>query len=137
MIGRQPPNWAERSRIMHRVWGAVDLMVRGMGDIEAWKDICDAINTLEAMVEMGKLPAAEHMPRVTSAIAGMVAARECEPGRMTMAPELLQALKQVAQDYDAALERFSQQTLAEARTRVVMRIAQQRNAPSLGVVVVD
>jgi hypothetical protein len=136
MIGKQPPNWAERSRIMHRVWGAVDLMVRGVGDIEAWRDICDAINTIEAMVEMGKLPAAEHMPRVTSAIAGMVEARKCMPGRMTIPAEHLQALRMVAQAYDDALERFAARTLGEARTRVVMRIAQQRSAPN-GVVVVD
>jgi hypothetical protein len=77
------------------------------------------------------------MPRVTSAISGMVAARECAPGRMTMAPEHLQALRQVAQAYDDALQRFAARTLGEARTRVVMRIAQQRSAPAPGVAVVD
>lgn len=127
VIGKQPPNWAERSRIMHRVYGSVDLMARGKGDVEAWKDICDAINIIEAMVEMGKLPAVQHMPHVTSAIAGMVEARrQCEPGTMTMGQEHLDALRHIASTYDEALERFAVRTLAEARTRVVMRISQQR-----------
>lgn len=135
MIGNRPPNWAERSRIMHRVWGSVDLMVRAKGDIEAWKDICDAINIIEAMVEMGKLQAAQHSPLVEAAQAGMVAARDCEPTQMTMAPEHLLAVRRVAQAYDDALERFASRTLAEARTRVEIGIARRRQ--ERGAVVTD
>lgn len=135
MIGKQQPNWAERSRIMHRVWGSVDMMVRGIGDVEAWRDICDAVNCVEALAEMGKLQSEPYTALVDAAKAGMVAARGCEPSRMAMVPEHLTALRNIAQAYDDALARFASSTLAEARTRVVMGIARQRQ--QRGVTVVD
>jgi hypothetical protein len=133
VLSRTPASAAERRRIMLRVYSALWMMRDGTAGREEWCDCADALNICEELANRSKAPMPE---RIVRAQAHMALAMENwhRTGRMTMQPEGVEIMQQIAGMYDEALARFSRQTMAEAAAGVVMRIAAGRKA---GVQVVE
>jgi hypothetical protein len=127
MLSRTPASASERQRIMLRVYSALWMMRDGTAGREEWCDCADALNCVEELANMGKAPMPE---RIVRAQAHMAMAMENwqATGRMTMQPEGVEIMQDIAGRYDAALQRYSRQTMAEAAAGVVLRIAAGRKA---------
>ena len=95
----RPAAREQRDRVMARFLTALDAMVRGEHPgIEEWRDLSDAINTVETLcLHQHKLVPQEVMPTINAAIKGMVeAAHRYKAGQgMRLSGEGLQALRDV------------------------------------------
>lgn len=129
---------AEHTRIALKCHTALAEMEAGRAGQDEWADLADAINCTEALCSMGKLPA-EMMDRVFTAIEGMVQAIESRKagGAMRMDQNRMDALRKVVSAYDESIGKLAASTLAEAAGRVIIKIAQQREKPDNGVIVIE
>lgn len=85
---------------------------------EEWRDIADAVNTIETLaLEMGKLIPAEVMPTVNAAIDALAeAAKRWHLGhRMGLSGPGLQAVRECIQIYADCLEGLTGMEMAKAR----------------------
>lgn len=132
-VKNSPAPTTHRRQIMLRVYSALSMLRDGTATREEWADCADALNIVEELGNMGKLPKIEIVDR---AQAYMVLAMDNyrNTGKMTMQRDGCELMAQIAGEYDAALGRFSRQTMAQASSNVIVRIAQGRSA---GVVVVE
>lgn len=121
----RPAPKAERDRVMLAFLTALEAMARGdhPGE-EEWRSLSDCVNSVETLcLTMGKLVAAEVMPLVNNAIAGMVmAANRYKAGQgMRLDGQGLHALRQVIDVYGQCLESLTEREMSEAQ-----RITQRR-----------
>lgn len=124
----RPADPARRAAVMLRFLTALDAMARGdhPGDAE-WRDLSDAINTLETLaVRLHKLSAAEVMPLVNAAIAAMVgAARRHQAGQgMRLDAAGLKALRDVVDVYGQCLDGLTEREMAVAQAETQRRVNQ-------------
>lgn len=130
---------AEHMRVALKVHTALDLMMRGRAGIEEWRDLCDGINVLEALCEIGKIDPELHKPAIDQAIEAMAEAMESfgDLGKLCMSDRALDALREVIAAYDLAIGRFSQKTLAEAYVHFAVKVAKAKERPDPSVRVVS
>lgn len=138
MTGRKLVGQAEHMRVALRVYTALDMMIAGAATVEEWNDLSDGLNILESLSDLGKVEDDKHRHHIERATEGMVEAIEGlrELGRMRMGERGLDALKHVISEYDLAIGRFSQQTLAAARAHFVVKVARAKHKPDPSVRVV-
>lgn len=117
------------------LWTAVAEMINGTARNEEWSEIGDAVNMVEALCTMGKLPDST-MHWVTGAIRGLVDAAKRENGLKRMPAADTVCMRHVATLYDDALCKFARITLVEAKTRVLRKIELSRLDPDCGLIVV-
>jgi hypothetical protein len=108
-------------------------MVLGRAGGEEWRDLVDAINVVRALCELGKLDEPRYGPHVTCALGAMVEASRALKmiGPATMDAQALIALREVVTAYDDAIERFAAQTISAATARVILTVANARDAKLL------
>lgn len=120
-----PAPKAKRDRVMLSFHTALEAMAAGKhpGE-EEWRSLSDAINTLETMVQMGKLVDHEVMPMVDAAIAGMVAAaKRYRAGQgMRLDGPGFTALREIIAAYDQCLQGFTEAEMAEAQHQTQLRL---------------
>jgi hypothetical protein len=113
-----PPTKAQKQALMLRFLTALDAMASGShpGDDE-WRDLSDAINTVETLVRQKKLAAAEVMPTLNAAIAAMVgAASRYKAGqRMGFDGPGIKAVREVIDVYGQCLDGFTAREMAFAQ----------------------
>lgn len=118
----QPASAQQRSDVLMKFHTALDAMARGAhpGPAE-WRDMADAINTLEALTQtMGLLQGSATMPTVDAAKAAMVAAerRYRHSGRAGVDGTGLQALRDALGMYQQCATGFTQHAMARAQAIV-------------------
>lgn len=115
----QPAPKAQRDTVLLRLHTALEEMARGtQPGPQEWRDMADAINTLEALtVHMAVLDASTTMPVLERATAAMVAAerRYRSTGRAGLDGPGLQALRDALQLYTQAATGLTQHAMAKAR----------------------
>lgn len=119
-----------------RAYTALNEMLRGRAGRTEWNDCADAINVVEALVHAGKLEAQVYAPLINRAIDGLVEAIDCPPAPMRMSRPCENALAAVVAAYDDSMQRLARETVAAARNRVILKIAEQVTNPDNGVRVV-
>lgn len=121
----QPATAEQCASLMGRFLTALDAMARGEHPGEAeWRDLSDAVNTVETMaLHLRMLDAAEVMPTVNAAIAGMVeAARRHQAGqRMGLNGAGLQALRDIVGIYEQCLNGYTAHEMAKAQAETQRR----------------
>ena len=112
-----------------RCFTALAELIKGTATIEEWHDVCEAMNGVEVLCTMGKIDSAKFMPIVIKAQQGMVQASRNQQatGTMTLSSEShLFAIRECVTEYESAIGRFSQWTIAQASAEVVMRTARAK-----------
>lgn len=136
----QPAPQAARQAVMARFQSALLQMTAGEppGPHE-WRDLADAINTVETLTQLGHLQADEVMPTVQAAIAGMVAAskRYRSGARMGFDGPGLQAVRECVAIYGDCLEGLTGREMAQARAVTEQRIQQLQHRQHEGDLVVE
>lgn len=91
---------------------------------EEWRSLSDCINTVETLVNMGKLIEQEVMPVVCAAIEGMVgAARRFRAGQgMRLDGPGIKALREVVGIYEQCLEGLTEAEMAHAQHETQLRL---------------
>jgi hypothetical protein len=127
----QPASARERFAVLDRFAAALEEMARGSAPtVEAWRDLSDALNTVETMVvSTGHLDAAEVMPTVLACIKSMAEAgtRHRAGGSLRLDGAGLQALREVIGIYAQCMERltgaevYRAQVLTQQRMVAAMR----------------
>lgn len=124
----RPADPARRNAVLLRFLSALESMARGEHPGEAeWRDVSDAINTVETLaLTLRKLEATEVMPVVSTAIAAMVgAANRFKAGQgMRLDAPGLQALRQVIDVYRQCLEGLTEREMAMAQAETQRRVHQ-------------
>lgn len=119
---------ADRRRVLATFYTALEDMARGdHPGVSEWRDLSDCINTVETMAEtLHMLDAAEVMPSVTAAIAGMVAAsKRYQAGAgMRLDAQGLTALRQVVDIYAQCLDGYTEREMARAQAETQRRVNQ-------------
>jgi hypothetical protein len=133
---KKPFNMAEHERRALRAWTAAHEMLNGTAGRAEWDDLADCINIVEALHDMGKLPA-ETMHWVVGAIDGMTFAVKNPNGQMRMHATQMVCLRNVITIYDESVGKFSRGTILDAQKRVVAKIALSRMDPNSDLVVID
>ena len=122
----RPAAREQRDRVMARFLTALDAMVRGEHPgIEEWRDLSDAINTVETLcLHQHKLVPQEVMPTINAAIKGMVeAAHRYKAGQgMRLSGEGLQALRDVLAIYEQCCEALTEHEMACAQAETQRRV---------------
>ena len=125
----QPTPKAERDATMLRFYSALDAMTRGEhpGE-EEWRDMSDAVNLVETLVDMGRLSAEQVMPTVHSAVDVMrkAAHRYFSGQAMRVDGPGLQSLREVLDVYGQCMERLTGYEIAKAAELTQERIAKAR-----------
>lgn len=138
----RPASREARDGVMLRFLSALDAMARGSHPGEAeWRDLSDAINTVETLaLTMKRLDAAEVMPVVNAAIASMVAAaRRFQAGKgMRLDASGLQSLRDVVSIYGQCLELLTEREMAMAQAETQRRVNEllHARAPSHEVIAI-
>lgn len=117
-------------------WTAAAEMINGTARAQEWDDIADCVNIVEALHEMNKL-GVETMHWVLGAIRGLQFAAEQPDGRMRMHANELVCLKHVIELYDDAIGKFAEQTINQAKQRVIRKIQLSRSDPNTDLLVID
>lgn len=124
----RPADPQRRDAVMLRFLTALDSMARGSHPGEAeWRDLSDAINTVETLaLHFKKLDASEVMPVVNAAISAMVcAANRFRAGHGMRLDALgLQALRDVIDVYRQCLEGLTEREMALAQAETQRRVNQ-------------
>ena len=125
----KPVPHAERDRVALRCHTALAAFLAGEGTDREWADMADAINHVNALLDMGKLPKEPWVKILADAMAGMVQGRHSfvATGVMEAGPEYHAALRECVNEYDRAIGRFSAWTIAQAGSWVVVKIAGNRD----------
>lgn len=122
----RPASKKQRDAVMLRFLSALDTMARGEHPGEAeWRDISDAINTVETLaLHMGKLKAQQVMPLVNACIRALVhAADRFKAGQgMRLDAAGLQALREVVDLYGQCMEVLSERDMARAQQETQRRV---------------
>lgn len=122
----RPADPQRRNAVLLRFLSAIDSMARGSHPGEAeWRDLSDAINTVETLaLRLRKLEASEVMPVVNAAIAAMVgAANRFKAGQgMRLDAPGLQALRDVVDVYRQCLEGLTEREMALAQAETQRRV---------------
>lgn len=125
-VAPMPP--AQRDMLMTVFLSAIAAVEAGRrpGPHE-WDSLSDAINTVECLVEIGRIPRAEVGDCLASAIAGMHAAREqwYEVRGMRMSAEHISAVRHVIDVYAQALEALPERDIKLVQTRVQEHVSRQ------------
>lgn len=121
----RPVPTVELMRIALRIYTALDLMLTGRGGVEEWRDVCDAINAVESLEELGR---SHDMPLevVQNAMAATAAVWQTT-GSMALEPQAAEPLRLICQTYINALEKFSERTMREAESLTLARINRHRD----------
>lgn len=92
-----------------------------------WDSLSDAINTVECLVELGRIPRAEVADCLAGAITGMHASREQwrEVRGMRMSAEHITAVREVIDVYAQALEGLPERDIKLAQVRVQEHVSRQ------------
>ena len=122
----RPASKAQRDCVMGQFLSSLDTMARGShpGE-EEWRSLSDACNTIETLaLHLGKLDAAEVMPTVNAAIAGMVgAANRFRAGQgMRLDGAGLEALRDVLAIYAQCLEGLTEHEMSQAQAETQRRV---------------
>jgi hypothetical protein len=122
----RPADPQRRNAVLLRFLSSLDSMARGSHPGEAeWRDLSDAINTVETLaLRLQKLDASEVMPVVNAAIAAMVgAANRFKAGQgMRLDAPGLQALRDVVDVYRQCLEGLTEREMALAQAETQRRV---------------
>lgn len=121
---------AEHRRVALRCHTALWEFMVGRGTDSEWSDVADAINHVEALLDMGKIAPKDFARPLATAMAGMVQARRnyLATGRMLLpSADHRAAIVACVNEYDRALERFSSWTIAQAGSWVTIKIAGNRD----------
>lgn len=122
----RPADPQRRNAVLLRFLSSLDSMARGSHPGEAeWRDLSDAINTVETLaLSLRKLEASEVMPVVNAAIAAMVgAANRFKAGQgMRLDAPGLQALRDVVDVYRQCLEGLTEREMALAQAETQRRV---------------
>lgn len=122
----RPASKQAQDGVMLRFLSALDAMARGSHPGEAeWRDLSDAINTVETLaLNLKRLDAAEVMPTVNAAIEAMVvAARRFQAGKgMRLDAAGLQSLRDVVSIYGQCLEALTEREMAMAQAETQRRV---------------
>lgn len=124
----RPMPEAERERLMLVFRSAVHAMAACQHPGEAeWRDLSDAINTVETLVLMRELDQTDAMPAVNAAIAAMVsAANRFKAGQgMRLDGQGLDAIRTVLGIYEACCEGLTGAKMAQAGKLTAQRIQQE------------
>ena len=126
LAAMQPAPLAERERLMARFRSSLHTIAAGShpGE-EEWRDLSDAINTVETLaLHQRKLLAEEVMPTVTACIAAMVgAANRFKAGQgMRLDGAGLEALRDVLAIYEQCLEGLTEREMALAQAETQRRV---------------
>ena len=120
----RPASAADRHRITDRFASALEAMVRcSSPTAEEWRDLSDAINTVETMLLEGVLADEEVRPLVVASIRAMAEAgtRHRAGHALRLSGDGVQAVREVIQVYAAAME-----VLTEARMYQLQRLTERR-----------
>lgn len=121
----RPASEEKRAEVMLLFLTALDAMASGTkpGEQE-WRSLSDSINTIETLVQQGKLPAAETMPLVDAACEAMVsaAARHRAGLRMGFSGSGLQAVRDVVTVYDQCMTVLTEHEMAMAQQETQRRV---------------
>jgi hypothetical protein len=129
-LSTQPLAAADHMRVALRIHTALWEMRVGRGRREEWADCADALNMTEALVHAGKLDGKTYTPMINKAIDGLVEAIDCPPAPMRMNRAAEAALITLVCTYDECLGRLARDTIKSAGSRVILKIAESRNAGS-------
>lgn len=126
MAAFYPVPQSERDRLMTTFYSAVEAMTKGThpGE-EDWRQLADAINTIETMAtHTGNLPPEGVMPAVDAAIAAMAAAaRRYRAGQgMRLDAAGIQAIRTVLDLYGQCLEQLTEREMSAARSATEVRL---------------
>jgi hypothetical protein len=122
---------AERLRRGLRVFTALHEMSLGRARSEEWRDLADVLNIVKALCALGKLDAHRYSPQLKCVMDGMIEASHCANGQIRMGAAELVALREMVTVYDDAIGRFAAQTISVATARVMLTIANARDAKHL------
>lgn len=121
----RPATKEKRDRVLLSFHTALESIAVGKhpGE-EEWRALSDAINTVETLVNMGKLVDHEIMPVVCAAIEGMVgAARRFRAGQgMRLDGAGMKAIREVVDIYEQCLDGFTEAEMAQAQHETQMRL---------------
>lgn len=137
----QPAPKQQRDRVMLRFLSALDSMASGSHPDEAdWRDLSDAINTIETLcLHQHKLVPEEVMPTIQAAIAGMVGAAKRYRADQGMRFDAagLHSVRAVVEIYGQCLEGLTEREMAMAQAATQARMnAYWRNPARAGAEVV-
>jgi hypothetical protein len=122
----RPASPEKRERVMAVFWSALQDVTAGtQPGPDAWRDLSDAINTVETLaMHLGKLDPAEVMPDVQAAIESMVAAAKRHHAGLPMRMDGrgLAALRAVLDVYDQCLEGLTEREMAQAQAETQRRV---------------
>lgn len=135
----RPASKRQRDQLMARYLAAVEMIARdkhpGPGE---WRDLSDAINTVETLATLRKLDPAEVMPAVNAAIAAMVGAADRYTAGKAMRFDAagLEAVREVLSIYGQCLDGYTEREMAMARAETERRVreCQRMNKPGHTVV---
>jgi hypothetical protein len=128
---RQPLPPGERLRLGLRVFTALHEMSLGRARSEEWRDLADVMNIVKALCALGKLDAHRYSSQLKCVMAGMIEASDCANGQIRMGAAELFALREMVTVYEGAIGRFAAQTISAATARVMLTIANARDAKHL------
>jgi len=139
LASKLPVTARARTRVAFRIHTALREMGAGRAGVQEFRDLCDAVNVIEVLCDMGKLPGTGLRATVRTAQMGMEQAAERirADGRSGVNPEQFEALRAIVAAYDEAMGRFSGETMERASAEVTARIIEQTRNPANGVEVVD
>ena len=122
----QPASREQRVKVLARFLSALEALRAGSHPTpDEWRDLSDAINTVETLaLHQGKLAAAEVMPTVNAAIAGMVgAANRYRAGQaMRLDGAGLEALREVVDIYAQCMDTLTEREMAQAQAETQRRV---------------
>lgn len=135
----QPMSLRAHTGVARRIHTALREMCLGRAGAMEFRDLCDAVNIVEVLCDMGKLPRGTLRTALHTAQAGMerAAADIRMNGHAGVSPDQFEALRQLVNAYDGAMARMSAATMENAGNQVIRQIADQRTNPANGVTVVE
>ena len=135
---RMPVSMQEHGKVLLSILTALEELHRGRCRKEEWSDLCDAINVVEALVDLKKLDARAFGPLIGEAHRAVIdaAGQIKERGWAVLPTGQFAILRRICGLYDAALGRLSAGTMSQAARVVMSRIVDQKRNPANGVVVV-
>lgn len=124
----QPMAATQRERLLNVFLSAISAVEAcRRPSASEWDDLSDAINTVECLVELGRIPRAEVAACLDSAVAGMHLARErwLQAAGMRMSAEHVLAVREVIDVYGQALEGLPERDIKLAQVRVQEHVSRQ------------
>lgn len=124
----RPAGKEQKAAVMLRFLTALEVMARGEKPTEnEWRDLSDAINTVETLaLTLRKLNSEEVMPVVNASIAAMVGAADRYKAGKSMRLDAagLQSLRDVVAIYGQCLDELTEREMAQAQAETQRRVNQ-------------